>query len=79
MHEQRPTVDMGFEDALWHLKRGGQVTRDGWNGQGMWIAFHIPEDWDATRPYIEMSPVDGKLVPWVASQTDLLADDWRLL
>jgi hypothetical protein len=28
------------------------------------------------RPYLYMSPVDGDLVPWVASQSDLLAEDW---
>jgi hypothetical protein len=28
------------------------------------------------RPYIMMCTVDGDFVPWVASQTDLLADDW---
>jgi hypothetical protein len=30
------------------------------------------------RPYIAMKTVDEDVVPWVASQTDLLADDWRL-
>lgn len=28
------------------------------------------------RPYLVIKPVDGSLVPWVASQTDLLTDDW---
>lgn len=28
------------------------------------------------RPYLMMLTVDGEFVPWVASQTDLLADDW---
>lgn len=30
------------------------------------------------RPYLAMLTVDGDVVPWVASQTDILADDWRL-
>ncbi|MFR9767071.1 DUF2829 domain-containing protein [Nocardia sp. SC052] len=29
------------------------------------------------RPHIDMKTVDGEIVPWVASQTDLLADDWE--
>lgn len=27
-------------------------------------------------PYIMMKTVDGSLVPWLASQTDVLAEDW---
>lgn len=29
------------------------------------------------RPYLMMRTVDGSFVPWVASQTDILAEDWR--
>lgn len=29
------------------------------------------------RPYIMMYTADGDFVPWVASQTDLLSDDWQ--
>lgn len=28
------------------------------------------------RPYLTMRTVDGEFVPWVASQSDLLAGDW---
>jgi hypothetical protein len=31
-----------------------------------------------TLPFIFISTVQGDLVPWLASQTDLLADDWAL-
>lgn len=31
----------------------------------------------AFRPYLMMQTADGEFVPWVASQTDLLADDWH--
>lgn len=30
------------------------------------------------RPYLMMFTVQGDFVPWVASQTDLLADDWEV-
>lgn len=28
------------------------------------------------RPYLMMKTVDGEFVPWLASQSDLLAEDW---
>ncbi|GIE35883.1 hypothetical protein Ait01nite_089280 [Actinoplanes italicus] len=31
------------------------------------------------RPYLTMRTVDGEFVPWVASQTDLLAEDWTIV
>lgn len=31
------------------------------------------------RPHIDIKTVDDEVVPWVASQTDLLADDWQVL
>jgi hypothetical protein len=31
------------------------------------------------RPYLMMKSVDNDFVPWVASQTDLLAEDWTIL
>jgi hypothetical protein len=30
-------------------------------------------------PYIMMRTVDGSFVPWLASQTDILASDWSTL
>lgn len=69
-----------FAKALAALKAGKRVTRSGWNGAGMWLNLQVPDEHSKMRrPYIYMSPVDGGLVPWVASQTDLLADDWKVL
>lgn len=31
------------------------------------------------RPYLMMRAADGTFVPWVASQSDLLADDWLVV
>lgn len=31
------------------------------------------------RPYLMMRTADGSFVPWVASQTDILAEDWQCL
>ena len=68
---------LDFSDALMYLKCGQKLTRSGWNGKGMYIELQKPEPQSKmTLPYIFMKTVDGDLVPWVASQTDLLADDW---
>jgi hypothetical protein len=41
-------------------------------------AFHVNEgDTIVIRPYLSMRTVDGEYVPWVASQTDILAEDWQ--
>lgn len=70
---------MNFGNALAALKAGSKVTRSGWNGRGMWLHLQTPDEHSKMqRPYIYMSPADGELVPWVASQSDLLANDWQI-
>lgn len=67
-----------FGDALQTLNKGGRVRRRGWNGKGMWLEIQRPDaDSKMTLPYIFMSTVAGELVPWLASQTDMLANDWE--
>lgn len=34
---------------------------------------------DELMPWIGMKTADGKFVPWLASQTDLLASDWSVV
>jgi hypothetical protein len=71
---------MTFSAALELLKAGQAVDRAGWNGKGMYIQLQEPDDGSLmTLPYIYMVTVTGDLVPWLASQTDLLADDWQLV
>lgn len=68
---------MNFGQALGALQSGCKVCRSGWNGAKQWIALQVPDEHSKMRkPYIYISPVDGELVPWLASQTDLLAEDW---
>jgi len=44
------------------------------------LATGIPEGTVCKfRPYLMMRTADGSFVPWVASQTDLLADDWYVV
>lgn len=69
---------LNFGDALALLKDGKRVARAGWNGKGMWLQLQRPDDHSKmTLPYIYMSTAQGDLVPWLASQTDVLSEDWE--
>lgn len=73
-------MSLSFSKALEYLKSGGRITRSGWNGKGMWLKLQTPTSLSKmTLPYIYMKTADDNLVPWLASQTDLLAEDWLLL
>lgn len=68
---------MTFSEALEILKKGGKVSREGWNGKGMWLMLQTPDEHSKMRrPYIYISIITGELVPWVASHGDMLANDW---
>lgn len=73
---------MDFSEALVFLKDGEKLARKNWNGEGMYIEMFVPKNKPASQrlyeeiPYIRMRTVDFKLVPWLASQTDLLSEDW---
>lgn len=78
------TFDFGI--ALTQLKSGKKVQRAGWNGKGLWLELQVPDaNSKMTLPYIFMSyPSDaqntpGARVPWLASQTDVLSEDWRVV
>lgn len=69
--------DNDFGWALKMLKNGHSVSRAGWNGPGQHLTLQVPDERSKmTLPYIYINTVDGDLVPWLASQTDLLSDDW---
>lgn len=67
--------EMGYAIEL--LRDGRKVQRKGWNGKGMWLELQVPDAHSKmTLPYIFMVTVQGDRVPWLASQTDILAEDW---
>ena len=86
---------MDFSQALQLLKRGERVARSGWNGKGMFIFLVPGSTFKVNRPplmgiypegtevkyhaHVDMKTADGQVVPWLCSQTDLLADDWGAL
>lgn len=54
-----------------------RYTREGWNGKGQYISLAVPKPSEKmTVPYIYIHTNYGANVPWFASQTDMLAEDW---
>jgi hypothetical protein len=69
---------MNFGQAIEAMKEGRKASRKGWNGRGMWVAIQMPDNLSKMQlPYIYMSTAQGELVPWLASQSDMLAEDWE--
>ena len=84
-----------FSTALDYLKSGYKVAREGWNGKGMFIFLVPGSTFKVNRPpllgiypegteinyhaHVDMKTADNKVVPWLASQTDLLAEDWMIV
>jgi hypothetical protein len=64
--------------AVKQLQNGDRVRRSGWNGKGMSLELQKPDDNSKmTLPYVFIATAQGDLVPWLCSQTDLLATDWE--
>ncbi|MGG1659518.1 DUF2829 domain-containing protein [Brevibacillus sp. NRS-1366] len=82
---------MNFGQAIEALKQGEKVARTGWNGKGMWLflvsqlSLDVPINggrntfFTGMQPFICMKTADEKFVPWLASQTDMLAEDWLVV
>ena len=67
---------MNFGQAIEMLKSGKKVAREGWNGK-MYLELQRPDEHSKmTLPYIYMRTAQGDFVPWLASQTDMLSEDW---
>lgn len=83
--------NMTFGLALEALKLGKKVCRSGWNGKGMFLMYVPSEKYGIIEkiglgidkgnllPWIGMKTADDKFVPWLASQTDMLSEDWIVL
>ena len=85
---------MSFSDALEALKAGRRVARTGWNGKNMFLFLVPGSTFTVNRApllgiypegtvvdyhaHIDMKTAQGYVVPWLASQADLLADDWAI-
>jgi hypothetical protein len=86
---EAPARSFGW--ALAALQGGQRVRRAGWNGKGMWLQMIHGDQWWLDRgagevangdlhprlPFLIMRTADGSVVPWLASQTDMLSADWE--
>lgn len=71
---------MNFGKAIECLKTGKKVARKGWNGKNMYLELQVPDEHSKmSLPYIFMFTAQGDRVPWLASQTDMLCEDWELI
>lgn len=88
----RPTTGLSFGLAIEAMKMGSAVARSGWNGKEMFLYYVPANEYAATTDiaikyfgdtvpyggYIAIKTMQGNVVPWLASQTDMLADDWYI-
>ncbi len=83
---------LSFGQAIEATKKGKRVARKGWNGKGLSIELQVPDEHSKmTLPYLfmnypskfasESAPLNhiNARVPWLASQTDILSEDWFIL
>ena len=91
----RPIQCLTFGEAIEALKAGMKVAREGWNGKNMFLFLVGGSTFKVNRPpllgiypegteinyhaHIDMRTADGTIVPWLASQTDMLAEDWLIV
>ena len=87
--------NLTFSEALSLIKQGEKVARKGWNGKSMFIFLVQGSTFKVNRPpllgiyeegteikyhaHIDMKTATGEIVPWLASQTDVLAEDWTIV
>lgn len=86
---------MTFGEAVEALKEGYLVRRSGWNGKGMFLFLVKGSTFNVNREpllsilgegvqvdyhsHIDMKTAQGYVVPWLASQADILDEDWELV
>jgi hypothetical protein len=85
----------GIGWAIKQMHNGAKVARAGWNGKGMFLILVPGSTFKVNRPpllgvfsegtevqyhpHVDLKNADGVIVPWNASQGDLLATDWQLV
>ena len=77
---------MDIGEAVFQLKTGAKVVRKGWNGKNMWLVyasggtFSISDRIEGNLiQHVVMKTAQDEFVPWLCSQTDLLATDWEVV
>ena len=86
---------VNFSDALNGLKFGWRMTRDGWNGKGLFVFLVPGSQFKVSRPpllgiypegteinynpHIDIRTADGSISTWTPTNADILAEDWTVL
>ena len=85
----RPMTGMTFGHAIEAVKKGCKIARKGWNGKGIFVELQTPDSLSKmSSPYLfidttglqtDNDHAPKSRVPWLASQTDMLSDDWMIV
>jgi hypothetical protein len=87
----QPKDALSFGHALVALRAGQKLSRKGWNGAGLYVEacyFAYPDaSTDKQKlPFLALhypagsnAYPNGAIIPWAASQTDVLANDWQIV
>ena len=88
----RPAYAMTFGMAIEAAKKGKRIARKGWNGKGQYvelakaISYKSPTgavvnaEHDAIgNQALAFVGTSGVQMGWLASQADMLADDWEIV
>ncbi len=77
---------LDFGRAIKALKNGLKVAREGWNGKDMWLALvsnagvvTVCEELFEVSSHIGMKTAQDTFIPWLASQSDILSEDWFIV
>ncbi len=86
---------MDFSEALKEVKDGAKIARKNWNAAGQFVYHVPAAEYPAMTQvakeefgdhamvpytaYLAIKTVQGTVAPWLASQTDVLAEDWYIV
>ena len=84
--------NMDFGQAIQRLKNGMRVQREGWNGKNQYIELATNISYKNVKGEVinaEHEAIGNKAIAfvgtsgvqlgWLASQADMLAEDWRIV
>lgn len=88
----RPTTGMSFGLAIEAAKKGHRISRAGWNGKGQYVEIaagisYVGPDGEIVNAEhdaignraLSFVGTSGVQMGWLASQADMLADDWTIV
>ena len=90
--ERKNIMGMTFGEAIENMKKGEKVARRGWNGKKQYIQLATGISYKTAQGEIVNCEHDaigkkaiafvgtsGVQMGWLASQADMLAEDWELV